>query len=225
MDKFYICTKSCTSLPVQYIAGKIYRMDESGCIYGEDHCGRYPECTDSEFREATQEEIDTPPYDLEVEMEKFFHKLELRGGTPGVPDEYIDEATFEKIARHFVQWQRRRFGKDHHYVSDHAIKMIQKSWYLEGWHDKEFNQPKQFENGPDLEQKYHPSHMSAEEVQALIDRAYDNGKKDKEEEFMNLAFKYKLIGKNSIDQLDMDELSKRGIHWNDNLKVIILKDE
>ena len=67
--------------------------------------------------------------------------------------------------------------------------------------------------------------MSAEEVQALIDRAYDNGKKDKEEEFMNLAFKYKLIGKNSIDQLDMDELAKRGIHWNDNLKVIILKDE
>lgn len=182
MDRFYICTKSCTSLPVQYIAGKIYRVDEAGCIYGEDRCGRYPENTDSEFREATQEEIDTPPYDLEVEMEKFFHKLELRGGTPGVPDEYIDEATFEKIARHFVQWQRRQFEKNHNWISDNTIKMIQKSWYLEG-------------------------------------------KKGKEEEMMKLAFPYKLIGVNNIEQLDMDELAKRGIHWGDNIKVIVLKDE
>ena len=160
-----------------------------------------------------------------MEIEKFFHKIELRGGTPGVPDEYIDDSTFEKIARHFVQWQRKQFGKDHHYVSDHAMKMIQKSWYLEGWHDKKFDQPAQFEIGPDLEQKYHPSHMSVEEVQDLIDRAYENGRKDKEEELMKDAISYKLIGRNNIEQLDMDELAKRDIHFGDNIKVIILKDE
>ena len=270
MDKFYICTKSCTSLPVQYIAGKMYRMDEAGCIYGEDGCGRYPENTDSEFREATKIEIEiekyfqghwpgmetaeqcnstlsfTPPAvkrlvehfynlgkdeklihsdDLDVEIEKYFHRMELRGDTPGIPDEYVDDTTVDKIARHFATWQKRQLENDYHYVTDHAIKMIQKSWYLEGWHDKKFDQPAQFEIGPDLEQKYHPSHMSVEDVQALIDRNYENGKKDKEEELMKDAISYKLIGRNNIEQLDMDELAKRGINWGDNIKVIILKDE
>ena len=214
--------------------------------------------------------------DLDVEIEKYFHNMELRGDTPGVPDEYIDDTTVDKIARHFVTWEKNREEnyhlscgargrqggvpeeifekaneyvktveppydkddicsayetgsmdqrKDIHWISDRTMKLIQKSWYLEGWHDNKFDQPQQFEIGPDLEQKYHPSHMSVEDVQALIDRNYENGKKDKEEELMKLAFPYKLIGRNTIEHLDMDELDKRGIHWGDNIKVIILKDE
>ena len=85
MDKFYICTKSCTSLPVQYIAGKIYRVDESGCIYGEDHCGRYPENTDSEFRKATK---------IEIEIEKYF-----QGHWPGMetPEQCNTSMSFTPI--------------------------------------------------------------------------------------------------------------------------------
>ena len=73
MDKKYICTKSCTSSPCQYIFGKIYSMDDDGCIYGEDGCGRYLEDTDSEFRPATKDEIEHPPI---VMSESVLHSVQ-----------------------------------------------------------------------------------------------------------------------------------------------------
>jgi hypothetical protein len=39
------------------------------------------------------------------------------------------------------------------------------------------------------------------------------------------ALKYKLIGRNNIEQLDMTELAKYGIHFGDTVKVTISKDE
>lgn len=224
MNKFYICTKSCTSLPVQYIAGKMYRMDETGCIYGEDHCGRYPENTDSEFREATK---------IEIEIEKYF-----QGHWPGTEtaEQCNTSMSFTPLAilrlvEHFYKCGEERTKNDYHYVSDNAIKLMQKSWYLEGWTDHKFDQPAQFEIGPDLEQKYHPSHMSAEDVQALVDRAYENGKKDKEEELKKNSIHCKVFlhdGGLLMDytQEQQDEvLEKIGADIDDKVILIILKDE
>lgn len=39
------------------------------------------------------------------------------------------------------------------------------------------------------------------------------------------SLKYKLIGRNTIEQLDMNELAKQGIHFGDTVKVTISKDE
>ena len=268
MDKFYICTKSCTSLPVQYIAGKIYKMDEDGCIYGEDGCGRYPEDTDSEFREATKLEIEiekyfqghwsgtetyeqcntsmsfTPPaikrmveyfYNLgKEEIYNYHQSCGARGRLGGIPEDVSEKAEkfadkmeppYDKddICSAFEKGAMSQ-REDYHWVSDHAIKLIQKSWYQEGWCDHKFDNPAQFELGKD-EKQYNPSRMSIEEVQALIDRNYDMGRKDKEEEMMKLAFTYRIIGTNTINNLNMDELAKRDIHWGDKVKVIVLKDE
>lgn len=45
--------------------------------------------------------------DLDKEIERFFHKVPLRAGTPPLPDEYIDEKTFDLIARHFAEYGMR----------------------------------------------------------------------------------------------------------------------
>lgn len=165
--------------------------------------------------------------DIEKKIEEYFQGLWPGSETPEQCNTNMSftPPAIMRLAEHFYNLGNEDAKKDIHWIPDRTMKLIQKSWYLEGWHDHKFDQPAQFEIGPDLDQKYHPSHMSTEEVQALIDRAYDNGKKDKKEELMKLAIPYKLIGVNSIAQLDMDELAKRDIHWGDNIKVIILKDE
>ena len=48
--------------------------------------------------------------DFDLESDRFFRKLPLRANTPPIPDEYIDEETFDKIARHFAQWGAEHCG-------------------------------------------------------------------------------------------------------------------
>lgn len=50
--------------------------------------------------------------DFDLESDRFFRKLPLRANTPPIPDEYIDEETFDKIARHFAQWQKEQMMKE-----------------------------------------------------------------------------------------------------------------
>jgi len=45
------------------------------------------------------------------------------------------------------------------------------------------------------------------------------------EQMLKNSFLYKLIGVNCIENLDMDELKRRGINWGDTLRVLILKEE
>ena len=159
MNKFYICTKSCTSLPVQYIAGKMYKVDDDGCIYGEDGCGRYPEDTDSEFREATQ---------IEIEIENYFQGL-----WPGMETAEQCNTTLSftplaimRLVEHFYN-----LGK----FDAKNIQEVQKYWYLQGVNDKEQCNPMQFV--PDKEnQVYNPIHMSVDEFEAIRKRDYENGK-------------------------------------------------
>lgn len=39
------------------------------------------------------------------------------------------------------------------------------------------------------------------------------------------SFTYKLIGRNTIENLDMDDLAKKGIHFGDKVKFIIIKED
>lgn len=49
--------------------------------------------------------------DFDLEADRFLRGLKLRADTPPIPDEYIDEETFDKIARHFAQWMREKMMK------------------------------------------------------------------------------------------------------------------
>lgn len=128
-----------------------------------------------------------------------------------------------------VEWQKDQMIKDYRWMTPHKTKMIQKSWYLEGWHDHEYGQKPQFEPGPDLEQKYRPCHMTGDEVQELCNRNYENGKKDKEEEIMKDAIHCKVFWHDgplldyTQEQQD-DVLEKIGAEVGDKVKLIILKD-
>ena len=128
-----------------------------------------------------------------------------------------------------VEWQKDQMIKDYRWMTPHKTKMIQKSWYLEGWHDHKYNQNPQFEPGPDLEQKYRPCHMTGDEVQELCNRNYENGKKDKEEEIMKDAIHCKVFWHDgplldyTQEQQD-DVLEKIGAEVGDKVKLIIVKD-
>jgi len=39
------------------------------------------------------------------------------------------------------------------------------------------------------------------------------------------SFTYKLIGRNTIENLNMDDLAKKGIHFGDKVKFIIIKED
>lgn len=49
--------------------------------------------------------------DFDLESDRFFRKLPLRANTPPIPDEYIDEETFDRIARHFAKWGAEHLKK------------------------------------------------------------------------------------------------------------------
>lgn len=49
------------------------------------------------------EEKPTPAEGLDMEIDRYFRNMKLRANTPPIPDEYIDEETADKIARHFYE--------------------------------------------------------------------------------------------------------------------------
>ena len=62
-------------------------------------------------------------------------------------------------------------------------------------------------------------------VQRSLNNMWEEGREYERRELLKDAYKYKLHGRNTIENLDMDSLAKRGIHWGDDVNVIILKDE
>ena len=214
MDRFYICTKSCTSLPVQYIAGKMYRMDEAGCIYGEDRCGRYPEDTDSEFREATE---------IEIEIENYF-----QGHWPGMEtaEQCNTSMSFTPLAIMRMVEHFYNLGK----FDAKNIQEVQKYWYLLGWGDKEHNEKPMFIPEQD-EPTYTPVRMDDETLEHIRQMDYENGKKDMMEKLDKDAIHCKVFLHNGGRLMDFtqeqlgDALDKIDVQPEDKVKVIILKDE
>jgi len=172
----------------------------------------------------------------ENEMERYANYLEgleedetPRMKEPSPDTEYILNADMIDSFIAGAQWMESKMIGDYRWMTPHKTKIIQKSWYLEGWHDHKYNQKPQFEPGPDLEQKYRPCHMTGDEVQELCNRNYENGKKDKEEEIMKDAIHCKVFWHDgplldyTQEQQD-DALEKIGAEVGDKVKLIIVKD-
>ena len=176
---------------------------------------------------------DTEPANDDLEKYKEFVASELpQGSKVSQNGEFtidVVKTLIKDAVKMGVEWQKDQMIKDYRWMTPHKTKMIQKSWYLEGWNDHKYNQDPQFEPGPDLEQKYRPCHMTGDEVQELCDRNYENGKKDKEEEIMKDAIHCKVFWHDgplldyTQEQQD-DVLEKIGAEVGDKVKLIIVKD-
>lgn len=273
---YYVCTKSCTSQPCQYTFGQVYRMDEDGCIYGNDGCGRYLEDTDSEFMFLGE-----GPYGTDSEMDNPLIEVELfLNSHPEIAEGIKDREALNEIVLHMLGWKKRldrnreilcghrgRQGdvpedirkhaewfqekmegpydacdictayetgamdqrKDYRWMTPDRIQLIQKSWYLEGYIDKEYNQKPQFV--PDkTEQVEKTIRLPEKEYNQIREIDYENGKKDMFEELKKDAIHCKVFWYDGplmdYTQEQQDAALERiGAHVDDKILLIILKDE
>lgn len=114
-------------------------------------------------------------------------------------------------------------------ITDSQIKEMQKYWYLQGVADKEQGNPMQFE--PDKEdQIVNPIRLSAEELEYIRQKDYENGKQAMLEELKKDAIHCTVdwydgpLLDYTQEQQD-DALERIGAHLDDKVLVIILKDE